>query len=564
MGIKIINSFELNSPLPLDARAVANNINEMNELITKNFVVAGQMCYNKADNKLYVLKKNSEGALLSWHEIADSVDLDNINKVLPTDIAVKDNKLGLEHDNVWLTNQNAINLGDNMTYDATTKTLNAKGGGGGESVSPTLYLFDFENGQRTAITEQEKINLEKGLYNQVVYISGAGQSFMIYTPSKLMSIEGMHVFATMDGIVQKGEQVSCTTITMYSLNIGEKNTSGEYPITIESFETINLGNGGSGGSSYTPLELTASDFVDNGRYTVDLTDEQYSAFIASIISKEPIIAWFKINDNSSIPISLGTTNTYDVEAGGKETQYSGIGSNATFEYSSELKLTNNYNWVLKDIKVNEQTVHRLYVDSTRAFDSEWGLYDDGVYGKNHSFAFTKKIALYRQGYSVYVSNIDDEPLMEVNGTPANFYADTINGKKILHTDPTINNYDLGKSINLFGKHSILVPNASTDTNINLYNHFIKITGTKDTTQVIARFTIQSSNNLVVDSLTDLYTLLGNEFEIGCSGLFGENNLTGLRKTTEGVLELIYNNAGAESLQSVADLTISISDKVKTV
>lgn len=130
MGIKIINSFDLNSPLPLDARAVANNINEMNELITKNFVVAGQMCYNKADNKLYVLKKNSEGALLSWHEIADSVDLDNINKVLPTDIAVKDNKLGLKHDNVWLTNQNAITLGSNLEYDVTTKTLNAKGGGG--------------------------------------------------------------------------------------------------------------------------------------------------------------------------------------------------------------------------------------------------------------------------------------------------------------------------------------------------------------------------------------------------------------------------------------------------
>lgn len=134
MGIKIINSFDLNSPLPLDARAVANNINEMNELITKNFVVAGQMCYNKADNKLYVLKKNSEGALLSWHEVADSVDLDNINKVLPTDIAVKDNKLGLEHDNVWLTNQNAINLGDNMTYDEVTKTLNAKGGGEGLNI----------------------------------------------------------------------------------------------------------------------------------------------------------------------------------------------------------------------------------------------------------------------------------------------------------------------------------------------------------------------------------------------------------------------------------------------
>lgn len=66
---------------------------------------------------------------------------------------------------------------------------------------------------------------------------------------------------------------------------------------------------------------------------------------------------------------------------------------------------------------------------------------------------------------------------------------------------------------------------------------------KDNTQVIARFTIQSSNNLVVDTPEKLVKLLGNEFEIGCSGLFGENNLTGLRKTTEGVLELIYNNAG---------------------
>lgn len=147
MGIKIINSFELNSPLPLDARAVANNINEMNELITKNFVVAGQMCYNKADNKLYVLKKNSEGALLSWREVADSVDLDNINKVLPTDIAVKDNKLGLEHDNVWLTNQNAINLGDNITYDATTKTLNAKGGGGEGSIK--VYDWEMEEDTTT-------------------------------------------------------------------------------------------------------------------------------------------------------------------------------------------------------------------------------------------------------------------------------------------------------------------------------------------------------------------------------------------------------------------------------
>lgn len=117
------------------------------------------------------------------------------------------------------------------------------------------------------------------------------------------------------------------------------------------------------------------------------------------------------------------------------------------------------------------------------------------------------------------------------------------------------------------QYKALTPNENElylTPNIGLYNHFIKITGTKDTTQVRTRFTIQSSNNLVVDSLTDLYTLLGNEFEIGCSGLFGENNIIGLRKTTEGVLELIYNNAGAESLLSSARLTLTFSDTVKTI
>lgn len=59
---------------------------------------------------------------------ADKVALENVNKVVPTDIAVKDGKLGLEHDTTWLTNQKAINLGDGLTYDEATKTLKASGG----------------------------------------------------------------------------------------------------------------------------------------------------------------------------------------------------------------------------------------------------------------------------------------------------------------------------------------------------------------------------------------------------------------------------------------------------
>ena len=46
---------------------------------------------------------------------------------MPTDVAVKDGKLGLKHDSVWLANQNALNL-EGFEYDDATKTLKTNGG----------------------------------------------------------------------------------------------------------------------------------------------------------------------------------------------------------------------------------------------------------------------------------------------------------------------------------------------------------------------------------------------------------------------------------------------------
>lgn len=113
-------------------------------------------------------------------------------------------------------------------------------------------------------------------------------------------------------------------------------------------------------------------------------------------------------------------------------------------------------------------------------------------------------------------------------------------------------------------YKVLGPNSSSDTNIDLYNHFIKITGTKDNTQVRARFTIQSSNNLVVDTPEKLATLLGNEFELGCNGIYGNYNITGLKKTADGALNIIYNNGGAESLLNTTGITLTIGDTVKII
>lgn len=62
-GIPLINGFDLNSKLPLDSRAVADTMEEMNKLVTDGSVGDGQLCYCKADKKLYKL---SDGI---WSEV---------------------------------------------------------------------------------------------------------------------------------------------------------------------------------------------------------------------------------------------------------------------------------------------------------------------------------------------------------------------------------------------------------------------------------------------------------------------------------------------------------------
>lgn len=58
-------------------------------------------------------------------------DIDNafnhIDKTFPTDVGIKNNKLGLQNGSTWLTNRNAINL-EGFAYDANTNTLKAEGG----------------------------------------------------------------------------------------------------------------------------------------------------------------------------------------------------------------------------------------------------------------------------------------------------------------------------------------------------------------------------------------------------------------------------------------------------
>ena len=79
-GIPVINGFDLNSKLPLDSRTVADTKENMNKLVTDGSVGDGQLCYCKADKKLYVLKDNA------WSEVGGSGgQIIDINKQINPD-----------------------------------------------------------------------------------------------------------------------------------------------------------------------------------------------------------------------------------------------------------------------------------------------------------------------------------------------------------------------------------------------------------------------------------------------------------------------------------------------
>lgn len=148
----------------------------------------------------------------------------------------------------------------------------------GASVSPCLNLMNMEDiTVRTSITEEEKTNLEKGLYNSVFYADlslGQVADNSVFFPEPLVQIENRHIFSfytfSFDETTQK---VSIDGTTTKNIQVGEKNADGTYKITVndEFNEAIPFGSGG-GGNSLT-LELT--DFSTGEPITrTSITEEE--------------------------------------------------------------------------------------------------------------------------------------------------------------------------------------------------------------------------------------------------------------------------------------------------
>lgn len=505
---------------------------------TKTLSCREQKLLNEKETSLGIIEQNSELRINSSYGdtpayIGESIYIDTINgkKTLHTETTI-----------------NNYYAPTTINETATPKILQSKNSqmewidlpssGGGESVSPTLNLMDLGEGTvRTTITEQEKLNLDKGLYNQVYYFrSNQGlDGLSIYMPSRLFSLfEGSYLFSIMIAADENNPVVN--NLEFYTLTIGEKNADGEYPITIQSGKDSGLPNVSfsSGGSSEIPTLSTIAPSMSD---------------LATTVYSDDDIALIKKQKDNFIKVPFGTA-----ENNASELCY-------VYSFNNAYSLIDVAGFVLALTNAFAEAPNFLYFDLDETTKK--------LTGRSYSSLSTSETSLYVESSANKIFLTDQlnlsSPTQVLNKA---YYFDKINGKSIIHEDSTINNYDLGKTINLFGNHSILVPNASTDTEINLYNHFIKITGNASEVEsganIIARFTIQSSNNLVVDTPEKLTTLLGNEFELGCNGIYGNYNITGLKKTADGTLNIIYNNGGAESLLSTTGITLTIEDNVKNI
>lgn len=377
------------------------NQEEIKDLKTSvdTLVTAGE----NTDNRVSTLEKQTGDIQRKIDKT--NTNLENLTKVTPTDVGVKDKKLGLKHDTTWLTNQDAITLGDNLTYDETTKTLNAKGGG---NVSPTLSLVDIDNNAlRTSITEQEKQNLEKGLYNQVLYANMQdGNLLDIYSPSKLVVGPAGIAFTNFDEPTGN-EKMSFKSMSLFDISIGDKNATNEYPITIKKEYSFNIG----GDSSSIPILATTFNADDYA--TITLTDED----IATIKAQENNLLSVNVE---YVGLSTGA-NIFGVSSIGEDTYLLTFISG----YLGNIVLLKGGAPALMAFAVNTSTKHiTQFVESLSLMTTS-------------TLFVSKNNEIYFSG-GVQEEGQDPEPLNK------KYNFDKINGNPIIHTTETeVKNYIIG-------------------------------------------------------------------------------------------------------------------------
>ena len=98
---------------------------------------------------------------------------------------------------------------------------------------------------RTSITEEEKQNIEKGLYNSVFYFDaslGESASASIYFPENATYIDDTLFFSIYNVSPIGDNSAAINNLHVYTLNIGAKNADGTYHIVIENRVQASFGD----------------------------------------------------------------------------------------------------------------------------------------------------------------------------------------------------------------------------------------------------------------------------------------------------------------------------------
>lgn len=251
------------------------------ELIDKNGTIASAQLVKIGENPQNFVFKY-QGKILSFTK-ADSTTYQYCNNTTNS----SDNNVGTVSTILTITSSTgAYTITENVHNVVANAAHPANGGdltniqvgskvysipsGGGKSVPPTLWLIDLDNLEaRTTITEEEYNNLKNQLYNQVIYFPDTDYNDAYYL-SKLVyafnEFSFVQCHAVYDDTLNSDRIIS---LIQYYITIGEKDTNGNYPITIEKGYEMPFGSGSGSGEGITPKPITSTaDYAS-------LTDTDY-------------------------------------------------------------------------------------------------------------------------------------------------------------------------------------------------------------------------------------------------------------------------------------------------
>lgn len=334
--------------------------------------------------------------------------------------------------------QENIEIGDNLTLENGKLSVSGGGSGGGGIATANISseTFQLDTSSLTNKDQYVLARLDEGEGNisyiplQTYFLSDGYSnkevSLQISNHDFRLSLTNVS-FSSVDNYTLKGENTNIDFTNTLDSNYTWTKLGDVKYITIEELNLLTgesshkyLEISGGSGVSSSPLELDGGriQYISNHRYfpPINLTKEQVETIRTKYANKEPFLIKLKYEDTSTgdyfIEFNAQNLSAY-IESNGNN-ELGNLYTLIVFDSPNPLSFLVEIDLYGKSIRVNEKSF--LYLDSTRV--------DVNLNVKN---------ALQLQ----YVRNGAWAPVSDYA-----IYFDEINGKPIIHSDSTVNKYNI--------------------------------------------------------------------------------------------------------------------------